>query len=154
MSINETSDIVGALLVGIVLIRLCMIDIREARLPDRYTLPLICTGIAYNGILSRELPALSLWGSIVGYIVFWLLGEVFFRWRDREGLGLGDAKLLSAAGAWLGIMALPTLVLIAAGSALGYAVLRGAPRDVPLPFGPFLAFAFWLLLLIWGPVHS
>ena len=97
---------------------------------------------------------MSLWGSIVGYIVFWLLGEMFFRWQDREGLGLGDAKLLSAAGAWLGIMALPTLVLIAAGSALGFAALRNAPRGAPLAFGPFLAFAFWLLLLIWGPVHS
>ena len=80
--------------------QLVRIDLRQHRLPDRYTLPLICVGLATNALAQRALPTEAIWGAIIGYVVFWLIGAVYFRSRGQEGLGLGDAKLLSAAGAW------------------------------------------------------
>jgi leader peptidase (prepilin peptidase)/N-methyltransferase len=72
--------------------------------------------------------------------------------RGREGLGGGDAKLLAASGAWVGASALPQLILIAATTALAaaacsrvFGVRLGAHSA--LPFGPFLAFATWLIWL-------
>ena len=81
---------------------------------------------------------------------------VYERLRSRPGLGLGDAKLLAAAGAWLGLEALPSVLLVATGTALfcvGMAVLLGKRITATsrIPFGPFLATAFWIVWL-YGPM--
>lgn len=144
--------IIATLLLGLMLARLIWLDLKTRRLPDIYTLTLLGAGIVLNGACAGALPALSLWGAIFGYLSFWVVGEVFFRWRGREGLGLGDAKLLAATGAWLGLASLPMIVLISAATALGYSLLRGAPWDRAMPFGPFLAMSFWLLWLVQGPI--
>jgi leader peptidase (prepilin peptidase) / N-methyltransferase len=78
--------------------------------------------------------------------------------RRREGLGGGDAKLLAAAGAWVGAFALPQVILLAALSALVAAgILRLAgirlTAQSALPFGPFLALATWVLWLC-GPIFT
>jgi leader peptidase (prepilin peptidase)/N-methyltransferase len=101
-----------------------------------------------------------LWWSVVSAgIAFLLLAGVGWAYRyvrGRAGLGLGDAKLLAASGAWLGAGALPTVLLWATGSALVW-VLAAARRNAELsgasrlPFGPFLAFGTWLVWL-YGPL--
>ena len=74
-------------------------------------------------------------------------------------MGYGDFKLLGAFGAWMGWQMLPLVILLSAftGAVVGVAliVLRGRDRNVPIPFGPFLATAGWIAL-VWGPqlVHG
>ncbi|UWR29091.1 A24 family peptidase [Sulfitobacter sp. W002] len=127
---------------------LVRIDLREKRLPDRYTLPLIVLGLSLNAYARGTLPVGEIWGAIVGYVTFWGLGSLFFRLRGQEGLGLGDAKLLAAAGAWLGISAMPMVVLLAALGALGFAAITQRGRTDQLAFGPWLAAAFFALWVL------
>lgn len=136
--------LLSSAILALVLVQLVRIDLREHRLPDRYTLPLIAIGLITNALAQRALPTEAIWGSIMGYAVFWLIGAVYFRQRGQEGLGLGDAKLLSAAGAWVGILALPWVVLLSALGGLGFALLSGHARGQRLAFGPWLAGGLFL----------
>jgi leader peptidase (prepilin peptidase)/N-methyltransferase len=121
-----------------------VIDARRMILPDVLTLPLIPLGL---GLAWHEAPPLAdrAIGAVAGFAVFALLAEGYRRWRGRDGLGLGDAKLLAGAGAWVGWQSLPSVVLIAALSGLVWALVLRPPIDRPIPFGPFLAFGFWLV---------
>jgi leader peptidase (prepilin peptidase)/N-methyltransferase len=77
--------------------------------------------------------------------------------RGREGLGLGDAKFLAAAGAWVSWQGLPSVILIGAASAFAFAVARiiaGATsaEAQKVPFGTFLCLGTWLLVWLYGPL--
>ena len=130
---------------------IAIVDFREKRIPDLASLPLIAAGLALSGLVTMVPLADRLIGSGVGFLLLWSIGEVHFRLRGQEGLGIGDAKLLAAAGAWLGWAALPAVLLIAALMGLAYAVLRPGLRQDGLAFGPWLAAGFlvcWLKLLM------
>ena len=141
-----------AALLGWWLLALALIDLRSWRLPDPLTLPLLATGLAAAalGLLPGTDLVRSLAGAATGYLVLAGIGWAYRRLRGREGLGLGDAKLLAAAGAWLGVEPLPELVLAAALLGLGLAVVRAWPlrAETAVPFGPPLALAFWGLFLV------
>jgi leader peptidase (prepilin peptidase) / N-methyltransferase len=137
------------------------IDWRRLVLPDVLTLPLILLGLAEAWALAwAELPD-RIAGAVAGYLALWAVAWLYRRLRGREGLGMGDAKLLAAAGAWVGVSGLPTVVagaaiaaLVAAGAMMaGGARLDGIKLDryTALPFGPFLALATWLVWLF-GPL--
>ena len=133
------------------LLALALIDLRTWRLPDALTLPLIAAGLGAAAL--DLLPAVrllhSLVGAAVGYLALAGVGWAYRRLRGRDGLGLGDAKLLAAAGAWLGAEALPWLVLTAAILGLALALTRARPvrAETAVPFGPPLALAFWSLFV-------
>lgn len=140
-----------AALVGWVLLAAALVDRRTLLLPDLLTLPLIAAGLAAAGFgLAPASPLGSLAGALSGLAGTALLAEAYRRLRGREGLGMGDAKLLAAAGAWLGPGALPLVLLIGAAAALAAALATGAHRrpQEPLPFGPWLALGFWSVLLV------
>lgn len=133
-----------------VLARLSWIDLRTFRLPDVYTLPLILAGL----ILATEdkgigLPA-SLLGCLLGFALFWAVGQYYFWRTGQEGLGLGDAKLFAASGAWLGPAALPYVLLIAALGGLVFLRMRKNAVRREIAFGPWLALGFWL---VWIAEH-
>lgn len=133
-----------------VLFRLAVVDLRSRRLPDALTLPLIVAGLILAALRDQALPVTEIWGALAGFGVFAAIGHLFYRWRGVDGLGLGDAKLLGAAGAWLGWTALPVLVLGAALGALAAAWWSGLDRRRQISFGPWLALAFaaiWLARL-------
>ena len=135
---------------GVALLALSVIDIRTYRLPDHLTLPLILSGWLVNLVRSGVWPWNTLVAAAAGYLVFALIGWIHFRLRHVEGLGLGDAKLLAAAGAWVGLQALPMVVLLAALGGLGHAVVAGSTSGQRIPFGPWLAASFlgvWLLTI-------
>jgi leader peptidase (prepilin peptidase)/N-methyltransferase len=95
-------------------------------------------------------------GAAAGFVAFAAVAEIYRRLRGRDGLGLGDAKLLAAAGAWLGWQALAGLVLIAAVIGLAAVLVRslaGRPMEPTsrIAFGPALAAAFWIVWL-YGPL--
>lgn len=137
------------------LLAILVIDLRHRRIPDLLSLPLIAAGlglalIRVSGVTATD----SVIGAAAGYLIFAAIGSAFFRLRGVEGLGLGDAKLLAAAGAWLGWQMLPAVVLLAALGGLAQvavraALARGAPIAPSLAFGPWLAAAFFLLW-VWG----
>jgi leader peptidase (prepilin peptidase)/N-methyltransferase len=146
----------ASLLLAAALAACSAVDVYFYRLPDALTLPLAAAGI----LVSAATGVSPLWWSAVsaglGFLLLAGVGWAYRYVRGRPGLGLGDAKLLAASGAWLGAGALPTVLLWATGSALvcvlvAYrrnAALTGASR---LPFGPFLAFGTWLVWL-YGPL--
>ncbi|WP_343550645.1 prepilin peptidase [Pantoea sp.] len=138
--------LVAALLLCWMLLPLVLIDIQHQLLPDILTLSLLWLGLLCHtfsvipGTLSN-----AVLGAVAGYLLLWLIATVYRSWKGIAGLGLGDAKLLAALGAWLGWQALPRVLLIAATSGIVYVLLRYAffHRSIkhPLPFGPMLAFA-------------
>ena len=130
---------------GAVLLTLAYCDLRWRRLPDVLTLPLIAAGLAVSVVDDRAAAALA--GAFLGYGVIWALRRTWMLLRATEGIGLGDAKLLAAAGAWLGAVKLPLVLLVASGAGLLLAIaifvtLRKKLRS--LPFGPLLVAGFWL----------
>ena len=138
------------------LLALGWIDLRRWLLPDALTLPLIVAGLALAAVFAREELLDCALGAVLGYLGLRAIALIYRGLRRREGLGQGDAKLLAAAGAWVGASALPQLVFGAALSALVTVValrLAGVRLGAhsALPFGPFLALATWLIWLF-GPV--
>jgi leader peptidase (prepilin peptidase) / N-methyltransferase len=139
-------------LLGWWLLALGWIDLRSWLLPDVLTLPLIIAGLAASFVFDPDQLTQRALGAALGYLSLAAIAALYRALRGREGLGGGDAKLLAAAGAWLGAAALPQVILLAALSALAAAAsLRLAGirlgRYSALPFGPFLALAIWVLWL-------
>ena len=156
LAVDSGADAWLDALLGIWLLALGWIDVRRWLLPDALTLPLIAAGLAAAAIWAPGDLIDRVAGVVCGYLGLRLAGWAYRHWRGREGLGGGDAKLLAAAGAWVGASGLPTVVFGAAAGALAMAaglVLAGHAlrRDTALPFGPFLAAAAWLVWLF-GPV--
>jgi leader peptidase (prepilin peptidase)/N-methyltransferase len=138
------------------LLALGWIDWRRFILPDALTLPLIVLGLAAAWGLAPDELWDRLAGAVCGYLLLWGVAWLYRRLRGRDGLGLGDAKLLAAAGAWVGAGGLPSVLAgaaIAALAAAGGMMLAGRrlDRHTALPFGPFLAAATWLVWLF-GPI--
>ena len=135
------------------LIALSGIDIREQLLPDIIVLPTLWLGLLLNtqGLFTDLASAVI--GAAAGYLLLWLVFHAFRLITGKEGMGYGDFKLLAMLGAWLGWQMVPLIVVLSSfvGAAFGLAmiVLRGRDRNIPIPFGPYLAAAGWIALL-WG----
>ena len=125
------------------LLALTAIDIDTQLLPDNLTLPLLWAGLIVNAFGMFVPLTAALWGAIFGYLVLWLVYWVFKLVTGKEGMGYGDFKLLAALGAWLGWQMLPVIILLSSvvGAVVGILliVLRGRDRNIPIPFGPYLA---------------
>lgn len=139
---------------GWLLLTLAALDVKHLWLPDRLTAPLAGLGLAFGGITTGAWPVDRLIGAVAGFGSLWLIGAAYRRVRGRDGLGLGDAKLLGAIGAWLGWLALPFVLLAASVIGLIAAALSGGlARDRAVPFGAALAAGAvpgWLALRLLG----
>lgn len=135
-----------ASLLGWTLLTLAWIDWRSMVLPDVLTLPLLLAGLGVTALRTPEDLSEHALAAAIGYGGIALLAVVYERLRAREGIGLGDAKLFAAAGAWLGIEPMPWVLATAAGFGIVATIVRtrGAPGQLRQPFGPWLALAFWL----------
>ena len=136
-----------------VLISLCFIDFDHQLLPDSITLPFLWVGLLSSlfGLHSNLESAVI--GAVAGYLALWLLYQGYKQVTDKEGMGYGDFKLLAMVGAWLGWQNLPATIFIAAvlGATVGLSLIffRSHNKDIPIPFGPYLAGAGWIAML-WG----
>ena len=143
----------GALLLLWALIALAFIDIDTQLLPDDITLPLLWLGLAFN--LGHTFTALetAVAGAIAGYLALWSVYWLFKLATGKEGMGYGDFKLFAALGAWLGWQMLPLILLLSSlvGALVGLSLIVFAQRgrNVPIPFGPYLA-AAGAIALFWG----
>jgi leader peptidase (prepilin peptidase) / N-methyltransferase len=144
--------LLGAVLLTWALISLTMIDVDHQLLPDDITLPLIWLGLLFN--LQSTYVSLNdaVIGAMAGYLILWTIYQVFKLLTGKEGMGYGDFKLLAALGAWVGWQMLPEIILLSSlvgavcGIALMFVKKRG--KEIPIPFGPYLAVAGWLSLLL------
>ncbi|MES3007826.1 MAG: A24 family peptidase [Pseudomonadota bacterium] len=137
------------------LIALTMIDFDHQLLPDNITLPLLWLGLLVNTLLpeAKVEAADAVLGAIVGYLSLWSLYWAFKLLTGKEGMGYGDFKLLAALGAWMGWQSLLLIVILSSlvGAIVGISLLLflGRDRNIPIPFGPYLAGAGFITLL-WG----
>ncbi len=148
----------GAVLLSFALLALTFIDFDTQLLPDSITLPLLWLGLLFNlwGVFAPLSEAVI--GAMAGYLSLWSIYWLFRLATGKEGMGYGDFKLLAALGAWFGWTALPAIVLLASivGSVVGIALISFARhrREVPIPFGPYLAGAGLLALYFGGPLTA
>lgn len=135
------------------LIALTFIDFDTQLLPDDITLPLLWLGLLLN--LNNAYTSLpdALIGAVAGYLVLWTVYWLFKLTTGKEGMGFGDFKLLAAIGAWLGWQMLPLVILLSSlvGAVIGITLIVFAKRgrNIPIPFGPYLA-GGGLIALFWG----
>lgn len=129
------------------------IDVLAQRLPNELTLSLLAVGLVVTALVTPDALIWHAVGAAAGLIAFWGIAALYRRLRDRDGLGGGDAKFLSAIGAWVGLDGLPSVLLIACASALGLliATRRLNAWTQRIAFGPFLALGCWLTWL-YGPL--
>lgn len=144
---------VAAIILTWALVALTVIDFDHQLLPDSITLPFVWIGLLIAQFeLFTNLNA-SVIGAIAGYLALWSVYWVFKLITGKEGMGFGDFKLLALLGAWLGWQLLPVIILLSSlvGAIVGISliVFRGRNRNVPIPFGPYLAAAGWIAML-WG----
>ena len=135
------------------MIALTFIDLDTQLLPDYITLPLLWCGLLFNlGALFSDVKSAVI-GAIAGYLALWAVYWLFKWATGKEGMGYGDFKLLAAIGAWLGWQMLLPVILLSSfvGAVVGITLIliKDHGRNVPIPFGPYLA-AAGLIALIWG----
>lgn len=149
----------AALLLTWFLVALTVIDFDTQLLPDNMTLPLVWIGLLLSIAGPDPVVGLpvdmksSIIGAVAGYLSLWSVYQLFKLLTGKEGMGYGDFKLLAALGAWLGWKMLLPIILLSAltGAVVGITliVVRGRDRNIPIPFGPYLATAGWIALM-WG----
>lgn len=138
------------LVLSYALVALSAIDFDEQLLPDSISLPLLWLGLLFN---STDAGFVSLseaiWGAAVGYLSLWSVFWLFKLVTGKEGMGYGDFKLLAVFGAFFGWQVLPSIILLSSlvGAVLGILLIVLFKRDSqkPMPFGPFIALAGWLV---------
>lgn len=147
-----SAALLGAALLTWALIALTMIDVDHQLLPDDITLPLLWLGLLFNLQGTYIDLADAVIGAMAGYLILWTIYHVFKLLTGKEGMGYGDFKLLAALGAWLGWQMLPEIILLSSlvGAVCGIALMfiKRRGREIPIPFGPYLAMAGWLALLL------
>jgi leader peptidase (prepilin peptidase)/N-methyltransferase len=156
------------------LVVLTITDLRERILPDVVNFFGLGAGLLFS-FFTKPIDGTALWlanrwfdfpppqpalsfadavlGAVAGSGLLWIVAEGYFRLRGREGMGLGDVKMMAAVGAFFGLQR--TLMTILAGSLLGSVIgtlliaISKKGRDYELPFGTFLG-AGALLVLFFG----
>lgn len=143
----------GASLLSCFLIAMSGIDVRTQLLPDQLTLPLLWLGLIAS-VDNLFVPAkAAIAGAVLGYLSLWVVYWVYKQLTGKIGMGHGDFKLLAALGAWAGYKALLPIVMLSSivGAVVGsiWLMTKGRDQATPIPFGPYLAIAGWIVFL-WG----
>lgn len=141
----------AASVAGWLLLVLSIIDLNYRWLLDSLTYPLLWIGLLVNCFTLYTDPANALLGAVTGYLSLWIIGFLFYAMTGKIGMGKGDFKLFACAGAWLGLTALPSVLLVATLSGLLFALVlalkSGWQKGRVIAFGPWIALGFWLHLL-------
>jgi leader peptidase (prepilin peptidase)/N-methyltransferase len=135
------------------LIALSLIDFDHKLLPDNIVLPALWAGLLINlGGTFTDISSAVI-GAVAGYLTLWLVFQLFRLLTGKEGMGYGDFKLFGLFGAWLGWQYLPQILILSSvvGALAGITLvaLRGRDKNIPIPFGPYLAAAGFISLM-WG----
>ncbi len=143
----------GASLLSCFLVAMSGIDVRTQLLPDQLTLPLLWLGLiaSVDNLFVPSKAAIA--GAVLGYLSLWVVYWVYKQLTGKVGMGHGDFKLLAALGAWAGYKALLPIVMLSSivGAIVGsiWLMTKGRDQGTPIPFGPYLAIAGWIVFM-WG----
>jgi leader peptidase (prepilin peptidase) / N-methyltransferase len=143
----------GAAILSCFLVAMSGIDVRTQLLPDQLTLPLLWLGLIAS-VDNLFVPAkAAIAGAVLGYLSLWVVYWIYKQLTGKIGMGHGDFKLLAALGAWAGYKALLPIVMLSSivGAIVGsiWLMTKGRDQGTPIPFGPYLAIAGWIVFL-WG----
>lgn len=134
------------------------IDIDHWIIPDKITLPGIVIGLAGAALLPDRNLIDSLIGFCIGGGILFLIGTIYMRWKNIEGIGGGDVKFLAMAGAFLGAKSVLVALVLASllGSLYGAYVMlrRGSGSQTAVQFGPFLALGTLIAYLFGGEIAA
>ena len=150
----------AAIMLTWALITISVIDIDHQIIPDSISLPFVWIGLMlslFHPMAGAEVlfvdAKTAIVGALAGYLTLWTIYQLFRLMTGKEGMGYGDFKLLAVLGAWLGWQMLLLIILLSSvvGAAVGISmiIVRGRDRNIPIPFGPYLAAAGWIAML-WG----
>jgi leader peptidase (prepilin peptidase)/N-methyltransferase len=137
------------------------IDLRHFIIPNELTFPLMFVGFVKSfdpNLYSYIFPNFinSLIGGIVGYLTIWIIIFLYKKIKNKEGMGLGDAKLLSAIGFWFGWIAIPFILFFSSFVALAFAipglVNKSKNLSSQIPFGPYLVVAVIIYLILYNQI--
>ncbi|MCK5829843.1 MAG: prepilin peptidase [Methylococcales bacterium] len=135
------------------LVALSFIDLDHQLLPDSINFPLLWLGLFLSLFSVFTDSHSSIIGALAGYLSLWSVYQVFKLVTSKEGMGYGDFKLLAVFGAWFGWQYLPMIILFSSlvGAVIGISMIIFVKKDknIPIPFGPYLATAGWIAM-IWG----
>jgi leader peptidase (prepilin peptidase)/N-methyltransferase len=135
------------------LVAMSMIDIDHQILPDTMTISLMWLGLLLNIDHTFVDLQSAVIGAAAGYLSLWSIFWLFKIATGKDGMGFGDFKLLAALGAWFGWQFLPMIILLSSivGAVVGIAgiMIMGRDKNIPIPFGPYLAAAGWIAAM-WG----
>ncbi|MGH8559752.1 MAG: prepilin peptidase, partial [Methylococcales bacterium] len=140
----------AALILTWALIALSLIDIGHRLLPDAITLPVLWLGLVLSigNVFTDSHSAII--GAICGYLILWIVYQLFRIATGKQGMGFGDFKLSAMLGAWLGWQYVPVVVLLSslAGALIGTLMIVFGNRDraEPIPFGPYLSVSGWIVV--------
>jgi len=128
-------------------------DMQVFEIPDLATCAVAMIGVVNLWVRTPHLLVTNVGVGLVVMGVFWAVGSLYFAATGRDGLGIGDAKLLGAGALLLGPWKVPELILISSvGGILGYGVsaLRSSDNTEGIPFGPFIAYSVFILSFLDG----
>lgn len=142
-----------AALVAVPLIWLSLRDLTDHIIPDAASLAIAGMGLTFACLTGQGVAVNALTGLAV-CAIFWGAGELYFRRRGHEGFGIGDAKLIGAMICGIGVTQIwLALFLAAVGGIIVVLIGRRTGRAfAEVPFGPFLAYGFYLTLLMVVPL--
>lgn len=146
-----STTLLWSLILTSALVTLAIIDLNTWLLPDTITLPGIVLGLACNFFNHFTSLTDAIIGAVAGYLILWTIYKVHHRITGREGMGYGDFKLMAMLGAWLGWASLPIIMFISSLAGLVIFILLKLlyrfDHTQPIPFGPFLALAGWIMMI-------
>ena len=133
------------------------VDLKHFIIPNQITYSLMAIGFikSFDPSLNQSIfPDFihSLIGGVFGYSIIWLLIFLYKRIKNKDGMGLGDAKLLSALGFWFGWISIPFILIFSSLTALGFSlpslIRKSKNLSTEIPFGPHLVIGCVLYLLL------
>jgi leader peptidase (prepilin peptidase)/N-methyltransferase len=145
----------GGLLFTYSLIAIAFIDAKHMIIPDTLNYFLLWSGLLISvfSLYPFMTPQSAIMGAALGYSILWLIATLFKILTKKDGLGQGDFKLLAALGAWVGPENLIFVVLFASVIGLIYGFYfiiktrKKSIKNIPIPFGPFLAIGGMMVFL-------
>ena len=157
--LSSTSILLAMLSIFFIII--FFIDLKHYIIPNALTFPLMIIGLvkSFDPNLNINLfPNYlnSLIGGILGYLVIWLIILFYKKIKNKEGMGLGDAKLLSAIGFWFGWVSIPFIIFLSSVIALIVVtpslINKSKEMSSQIPFGPYLVIGCVLYLLLFKQI--
>jgi len=150
------------IILGLFFIIIFFIDLKHYIIPNILTFSLMVIGLikSFDPNLNPIFPNFinSLIGGIFGYIIIWSIIYFYKQLRNKDGMGLGDAKLLSAIGFWFGWISIPFVIFLSSITALLFVIpsllKKSKKLSSQIPFGPYIIIGTLIYLIFESNIQT